>query len=35
MIVLYIITGLVLGVALFASIYYMGYKDGYRAYEEL
>ncbi len=39
MLVLYIITGVVIGSALVAGIFYMGYKTGYKAgrrvYEEL
>lgn len=35
MLAVYIITGVVLGVALFAGIFYMGYKAGRRVYEEL
>lgn len=32
---LFIITGAVIGAALFAGIFYMGYKTGRRVYEEL
>ena len=35
MIVLFSITGVVIGTALFSGIYYMGYKAGRRVYEEL
>lgn len=39
MLVVYIVTGAVIGTALVAGIYFMGYKTGYKAgrrvYEEL
>lgn len=35
MLVVYIITGVVIGAGLFAGIFYMGYKAGRRVYEEL
>ena len=33
--IVYILTGVVLGSAVFAGIYYMGYRAGRRVYEEL
>ena len=35
MLVVYILTGIILGSVLFAGIYYMGYRAGRRVYEEL
>jgi hypothetical protein len=35
MLVVHIIIGVVIGVSLFAGIFYMGYKTGRRVYEEL
>ena len=35
MLALFIITGIVIGAALFSGIFYMGYKTGRRVYEEL
>lgn len=34
MLVVHIVTGIVIGATLFASIFYMGYKAGSRDYEE-
>lgn len=35
MLVVYIITGAVIGTAIVAGIFYMGYRSGKRVYEEL
>lgn len=35
MLVVYFVTGAVIGAALFLGIFYMGYKTGRRVYEEL
>lgn len=35
MLVVYVIAGAAIGTALFAGIFYMGYKAGRRVYEEL
>lgn len=35
MLVVYIVTGAIIGTALFSGIFYMGYKTGRRVYEEL
>ena len=35
MLIIYILTGVVIGTALFAGIFYLGYKTGKAVYEEL